>query len=142
MPHQTPVMTPLLAHLIGDFVLQTDHMAERKTEANAPAAAHAVSYALPFFALTRRWQPLVVIAGTHFLIDRYRLARHITWARNQAAPKAWRPGHTSTGSGPDKPVWAATGVLILVDNTMHGVINRWALHRWSSPSRRLRLPCQ
>lgn len=33
---------------------------------------------------------LAVIAGTHVLIDRYRLARYLVWFRNQFAPKAAR----------------------------------------------------
>ena len=123
-------MTPLIAHLIGDYVLQTDHMAARKTEAHGPAAAHALSYALPFAAMTRRWQALTVIAGTHFVVDRYGLARHVTWARNHIAPQEWRAAHDPAGSSDERPEWLSGVVLILVDNTLHGVINGWALRRW------------
>jgi len=125
-------VSELLAHMVGDYVIQTDHMAARKTQAHGPAAAHALTYALPFVALTRRWQPLVVIAGTHFVIDRWRLAKHVCWAKNQLAPTDWRPPHTATGYSADKPDWMAVWLLILADNTLHGLLNHWALRRWAS----------
>ena len=126
------LLTPLLAHMLGDYVIQTDHMAACKTQASGPAAAHALSYALPFLALTRRWQPLAVIVGTHFVIDRWRLAKHVCWAKNQLAPAAYRPGHTATGYSASKPDWMAFWLLILSDNTLHGVINHLALRQWES----------
>lgn len=125
-------MTPLLAHLLGDYVVQTDHMANRKTVAHGPAVAHALAYTLPFLTLTRRWQPLAVIAGTHFVIDRWRLAKHVVWAKNQVGPEEYRPAHTATGYSEDTPDWLAVWLLIAADNTIHMVINQWALHRWSS----------
>lgn len=131
MVTKPPLMTPLLAHLLGDYVIQTDHMAARKTEAHGPALLHAVTYTVPFLGLTRRWQPLAVIAGTHFAIDRWRLAKHVCWAKNQAGPAAYRPPHTATGYSPDKPDWMAVWLLIFADNTMHGLINQWALRRWA-----------
>ena len=123
-------MNELLAHAIGDYVIQTDHMAARKVEAHGPALLHAMTYTLPFITLTRRWQPLVVIAGTHFVIDRWRLAKHVAWAKNQLAPKAYRPDHTATGYGKDKPEWMAVWLMIFLDNTMHGLINHCALAQW------------
>ena len=39
----------LLAHLVGDYVLQTDHMAVRKTKSFAVACWHAFVYSIPFF---------------------------------------------------------------------------------------------
>lgn len=128
---RSPLMNEFLAHMLGDYVIQTDHMAARKTQAHGPAIAHALTYTLPFVAITRRWQPLLVIAGTHAVIDRYRLAKHVCWAKNQAAPVEWRPPHTATGYSPDKPDWMAVWLLIFADNTMHAVINRWALRRWA-----------
>jgi hypothetical protein len=147
----------LLAHLLGDYVIQTDHMAARKTVAHGPAVAHAVTYTLPFLALTRRPQALAVIAGTHFVIDRWRLAKYVVWAKNQAAPAAWRHSYdehvVGTGyhrergdwdgpTGDDwddakcsvqaKPAFLAVWLLIIADNTLHGCLNAWALRRWPS----------
>jgi hypothetical protein len=120
----------LLAHMVGDYVVQSDWMATEKTSHHAPAALHAVTYAACFLPLTRSPRALGVIGGTHFLIDRYRLARHVNWAKNQVAPESHRPGHTPTGYGPAKPPWMAAWLLIITDNTMHALINRWALRRW------------
>jgi hypothetical protein len=65
----------LIAHLFGDYVVQSTWMAERKLEAHGPALAHALSYAACFAPLTRSPARLAVIAATHFAIDRWRLVR-------------------------------------------------------------------
>lgn len=119
----------LVAHAVGDYVLQSDWMANEKTSRSWPAAAHAVSYALPFVALTRSLPALAVIAGTHFVIDRWRLARYVCWAKNQVAPRRWRHPVTATGYAPDKPPFLAVWLLIIADNVMHVLINGAAL-RW------------
>lgn len=123
----------LLAHMIGDYVVQSDWMASEKVKHHGPALAHAASYAACFLPLTRSVRALTVIGGTHFAIDRWRLAKHVCWAKNQLAPRAYRPPHTATGYGTDKPDWLAVWLLIIADNTMHLFINRWALHRWVTP---------
>ncbi|ABS03223.1 DUF3307 domain-containing protein [Kineococcus radiotolerans] len=118
---------PILAHLVGDYVLQTDHQAQTKTSSSATAALHAATYTLPFLALTRSPWRLAIIGGTHFAIDRWRLAKHVAWAKNQLAPASFRPGHTATGYSDDKPPWMSVWLLILTDNTLHLLINAAAL---------------
>jgi hypothetical protein len=125
-------MNEALAHLVGDYVVQTHWMATEKTSRSGPAALHAATYAACFLPVTRSWKALAVIGGTHFIIDRWRLAKHVAWLKNQAAPAAYRPPHTVTGYAPECPDWLAVWLMILTDNTMHLVINRWALSRWSS----------
>lgn len=125
-------MSELLAHAFGDYVVQSDWMATEKVKRSGPAALHAVSYAACFLPLTRNWRALVVIGGTHFVIDRWRLAKHVGWAKNQIAPKVSRPGHTATGCSADKPDWMAVWLLIITDNTIHLAINRWALRKWEA----------
>jgi hypothetical protein len=120
----------LIAHGVGDYVLQSDWMANEKTKRWLPAVAHAMTYALPFLVLTRSPLALLVIAGTHAVIDHYRLARHVGWAKNFLAPRGWNPPWpdcSATGYGPDKPVWMAVWLLIITDNVMHFVINAAAL---------------
>lgn len=69
-------MEQLLAHLIGDYVLQNHYIATRKTQQWEVAAIHVALYGLPFvFLVGNLWQ-LVVIIGTHYLIDHYRLAAY------------------------------------------------------------------
>lgn len=124
-------MTEALAHLAGDYVVQSDWMAAEKLTRHGPALAHAATYTACFLPITRNWRALAVIGGTHFVIDRWRLAKHVCWAKNQMAPARYRPPHTPTGYGPEKPDWMAVWLLIICDNTMHLAINRWALKRWT-----------
>lgn len=77
----------LLCHGIGDYLLQSDWMANTKTQRASAALAHVLTYSIPFFFLTTSWKALLVIAGTHFVIDHWRLARYVVWAKNFLAPK-------------------------------------------------------
>lgn len=83
-------MGQLILHLFGDYVTQSHWMAQHKTKADGPAAAHAVCYSLPFLLLTGLTQhgvaAWVTILATHYLIDRYRLARYVVWAKNFIGP--------------------------------------------------------
>lgn len=79
-------MILLLCHLTGDYVLQNQIMADRKLSAWTWAGLHAAIYSLSFAALlvlTASQLPalvaLVVIFGTHALIDRMRVAGR--WCR-------------------------------------------------------------
>lgn len=116
-----------LAHLLGDYVVQSDWMATQKTTSTLPGILHGASYAACFLPLTRSVRALAVIGGTHYVIDRYRLARHLQWFTNQFAPQEFRPGHTSTGIRESAPDWLAVWLLFITDNTMHMTINHYAL---------------
>lgn len=116
-----------LAHMVGDYVIQSDWMASEKTKRWWPAVAHGVSYGLPFVLVTQSVAALLVIVGTHIVIDHYRLARHVVWLKNQLAPKAFRPAHTATGMGASKPDWMAVWLLIIADNVIHMLFNVWAV---------------
>lgn len=149
----------IAAHLVGDYILQSDWMASEKTKKSTAALAHVVTYTLPFVALTRRWEPLLFILMTHFIIDRWRLARYVVWAKNWLAPR-WitptggvddpvtfvcPPGRVAynkvlrnrawaqcSGTGYDttKPAWLAVWLLIIADNTLHLLLNGLALRFW------------
>lgn len=119
----------ILAHLVGDYLLQSHWMATEKVHRWWPAVAHGLTYTLPYLLITRSPWALLVIAGTHIVIDRYRLAKHVVWLKNQLAPAAYRPGHTATGYSEDVPAWMAVWLLILADNTLHLLIN-FAAVRW------------
>lgn len=43
----------ILAHLIGDYLIQSHWMATEKTKRWWPAIAHAVTYGLPYLIVTR-----------------------------------------------------------------------------------------
>jgi hypothetical protein len=112
-----------MAHMVGDYLIQSDWMAQEKTKHWWPAIAHAVTYGLPFLLVTQSPLALAVIVGTHAVIDRYRLARHVVWAKNQLAPAGFRPPHTATGHDDDRPPWLSVWLLIIADNILHMAIN-------------------
>ena len=123
-------MEQLLAHLIGDYVLQTDWMARSKGRRNLTAVCHALAYSLPFLLLGPSPAALAVIAGSHFLIDRFGLARYLAFAKNKATD--WQlkwADCRATGYPADMPVWQSLWLMIVIDNTMHLAINYAAL-RW------------
>lgn len=122
-----------LAHLIGDYVVQSDWMATEKTKRHLPAALHGLTYAACFLPLTRDLRALAVIGGSHYVIDRYRLAKHVTWLKNQAAPRNHRTPRTATGYRESAPDWLAVWLMIIADNTLHMTINHYAL-RWTKDS--------
>lgn len=119
-------MTQLVAHLVGDYVLQTGWMALEKERRFLPAFVHAITYGVPFLFLdgisATAW---VALVGIHFLIDRYAVARWVCWAKNQCAPKSYRFAYDAAGTGfhPGTPDYLSKWLLIIVDNTMHLVTN-------------------
>lgn len=120
----------LLAHAVGDYVLQSDFMAREKTKRLTVALVHAFFYALPFLALRPSLAAWAVIVGTHAVIDRWRLARVVVWAKEWLSPVRPPPlAECPTGYAADKPAWLATWLLIIADNTLHVAINGAAL-RW------------
>jgi hypothetical protein len=105
---------------------------------------------LPFLLLTRSPLALFVIWFTHFLIDRFRLAKYVIYVKNLAAPWSYIGGATQYGSNGDaiselKPqyqwenckvdrlslakhlIWLAIWLMIIADNTMHLAINYLSL---------------
>lgn len=146
----------LLAHVVGDYILQSDWMANSKTKSSWPALAHVLTYMLPFLFLTRSLPALAFIVGTHFIIDRWRLARYICWIKNFLQPRfAWtrtcscgsteKCGHdcgqpvtsqvrnypwsecVGTGYHKDRPPFMAVWLMIITDNAMHVLLNGLAL---------------
>jgi len=127
-------MKELLAHLTGDYVLQNSWEAEEKVNSNLPALSHAVKYTAAFLPLTRNPKALVVIGGTHFVLDRFRLAKQLVWAKNQiGVPAKYRYKFSDSVAGyhKDNPIWLSTWLMIIADNTTHMLINNWALRKFN-----------
>lgn len=144
----------LVAHAVGDYVIQSDWMAQQKTSKHLPALVHALTYTLCFLAVTRSLGALYIIFVTHFIIDRWRLARYVCWAKNWLAPwqrqnKSYAEGDPRiitdplpkwipptkpwkecivTGYDPDRPPWLSVWLLIIADNTMHVLCNGVAVY--------------
>lgn len=141
-------MEQLILHLLGDYCTQSDWMAQGKRTRFAPAFWHALVYSLPFLCLAS-WAGWAVIFVTHFLIDRYGLAKYLVYAKNFLAPRHsytvskseaglnlegsrwWHPWAecSATGYHRDRPVWLAVFLSIAADNTLHLAIN-YAAIRW------------
>lgn len=113
----------ILAHLVGDYLLQTRWMALEKTKRMMPAVVHGVVYTLPFLFITQSWLALLVISGTHVVIDRYRLAKYFVWAKNRLGPKEHRSEQVGQTGQDEDPVWLSTWLLFITDNSLHLLIN-------------------
>ena len=123
-------MIQLILHLFGDFVLQSHWMAENKAKCSRVCALHALLYTLPFLILRPSVTALVVIGGSHFLIDRFRLARAVVWAKNVTlAPHddRYRWSNCPNGYPSDVPAWLSVWLLIAADNALHIAINYFAI---------------
>ena len=102
-------MEQLIFHLIGDYVTQNQWMAQKKvqfsTEGNIACMVHCVLYTIPFLFIASE-SAWFVIFITHFLIDKFRLAKYwlnlVNWDFKATFP-----------------FW----LIIIVDNTFHLVIN-------------------
>lgn len=91
-------LLPLLivAHLVGDFLLQNNWMAANKARSHVACACHVSSYSLPFLALVLfagvPLAALILVAAQHYLQDRYAL--HLRWMKfyGQTPPERWPVG--------------------------------------------------
>jgi len=117
----------LICHAIGDYILQSDWMATEKTKRSVAALAHVVAYGLPFLFLRPSVAAYLFIVGTHFVIDRWRLARYVVWLKNWLGPNRPWGECAATGYPSDRPVWLTVWLLIIADNTMHALCNAFAL---------------
>jgi hypothetical protein len=114
----------LLAHAVGDYVLQSDWMATNKSSRTIVALIHALCYAIPFLLFSPSALGLAVIIGSHLVIDRFRLAGWLNWLKNGLP----RP-RTLTGFPADRPEYLVVWLVIITDNILHIAINGAAL-RW------------
>lgn len=127
-------MTQLILHLIGDYITQSDWMAQNKTKSTWAAFWHATIYSIPF-AFIASWPAWFVIWSTHLLIDRFRLARYVVWLKNATLgpPSAFLDNRygwencKGTGYPSDAPPWLSVWLMIAADNTIHLAINAAAI---------------
>jgi hypothetical protein len=94
----------IYAHLIGDYVLQNDWMAQNKKTKTIPALAHSISYMIPFLLCGLSWWQMILIFVQHFAIDR---TQFVMWFMRIK-------GSEGFSKGPCAP-WS----IILTDNILH-----------------------
>jgi uncharacterized membrane protein len=96
-----------IAHLIGDFLLQTDPMAMQKKESNEMCLTHIITYIIPFVFLIPvgiiSWWVVLLIATQHYVQDR---THFIPWLMDITNSKGFRDN-----LGP----WS----IIVVDQVVH-----------------------
>lgn len=113
----------IILHLVGDYILQNQWMATNKTKSHYAAFIHAGLYTDVFIFATFSPFALFVIGVTHFVIDRWRLARYVIWLSNGASIEV--PSIKEPDTYPEPiPMW----LIIVVDNTMHLIINGLAIY--------------
>lgn len=112
----------LAAHMCGDYLFQSHAMALGKGRSSRWALAHAVTYGVAFLPVTRDPVALAGVVGAHFVVDRWRLARFVVWAKNGA-----RGPVTATGYPAGTPDGLALGLFVVADNTIHVLLNALVL---------------
>jgi hypothetical protein len=147
-------MPQILVHLFADYVMQSDWMAMNKSKKSFPCLVHVLLYTSCFLLLTTSWKALLVIGGTHFLIDRFPIiVKSIIWLKNHMNPtfqyvpfeKCNTTGYydnvLNEATGLDRDLWAKQEIngfgprlnyvtlwlYIITDNFLHLTINYLAL---------------
>lgn len=99
----------ILAHLLGDYVLQNDWQARQKTSSSVACAVHVLLYTLVHVAVVETfaswpWWAYVAIAVPHFVVDRWGLAGW--WMKNVSGQSRFYSAMSP---------WS----VVVVDNTFH-----------------------
>ena len=123
-------MKELICHLIGDYLLQSDWMASEKVKRFHVALTHGLFYSLPFLFLSPTKTQILIIAVSHAVIDRWRIAKYVVYFKNFISPVSyWYKWDecSITGYNKSRPDWLAVWLMIIADNTLHLVINHFTL---------------
>lgn len=81
---QVLVLTLIMCHLIGDYVLQNDFIAKTKGENTYHMFIHCMLYCLPFTLVFNWWQ-LIVLYISHVFVDTLKARfNKITYIQDQA----------------------------------------------------------
>ncbi|MCA9743438.1 MAG: DUF3307 domain-containing protein [Deferribacteres bacterium] len=94
----------IYAHLIGDFLLQTDWMAREKKRSSWACLVHVLTYMIPFLFTPLAWWQLLLVGAQHFVQDRTDL---VVWFMEKTGKREF----TKPPSAP----WS----VILVDSILH-----------------------
>ncbi len=101
-------MNWLVAHLVGDYLLQNDWMALNKKLMTFPCVVHCSAYTAAVASCTWwPWWALLAVFVTHFIQDRTQIIR---WWMNLIGQEKF--------AGPPLGPWS----IIVVDNVWHIVV--------------------
>ncbi|TVQ40817.1 MAG: DUF3307 domain-containing protein [Wenzhouxiangella sp.] len=114
----------IVAHFVGDYLLQSDWMAQNKHQRLDAAILHVIFYTLPFLFITQEPIALALIALTHLVVDYFGLARYLAWLKNRPWPgsRPWKECRDS-GFPPEMPKWQSSWLVVIIDNTVHILCN-------------------
>jgi len=96
----------LIAHLTGDYILQTDWMADNKKKSSWACTVHVFSYMLPFLLLGLTWWQLSLIAVQH-------------WAQDRSTFTVWYMTNISGQRNFAENTFFLPWSLVIIDNTWH-----------------------
>lgn len=119
---QTALIVGFLFHLVGDYLLQNDWMAQEKTKNSFACFIHCFLYTLPFVLILFGSNAIWIVFITHFFMDRFRLATYWIKLMN------WNWQSTNFGYSSEKPTWMSVWLMIIVDNTFHLCFNSLAIY--------------
>lgn len=111
------MLSPYIAHLIGDYILQTDKMALGKKTSSWMCLAHVCAYMIPFLLCGLSLWQFAIIAAQHFAQDR---TGFVVWFMK------WK-GSEKFATGPCAP-WS----IIVTDNVIHVVTIAAVVYPWGS----------
>ena len=113
-------MEQLLLHLFGDYILQNDNVGVRKKEKSLIGLLyciyHCITYSIPFFFITN-WLGVILIAVTHFIIDRWNFTGHFIKTKNFVKTLE------NFGYKKERPFAITIWLYIIQDNTLHLICN-------------------
>lgn len=103
-------MNIYLAHLIGDFLLQNDWMAQGKKRSSWICLVHVLTYLIPFLFTSLVWWKLALIGLQHFVQDRWNFV-------------SWLMKLKGSGKFAEPPCgpWS----VIVTDNILHILFIAW-----------------
>ena len=94
----------IYAHLIGDYLIQNDWMAQHKKDSSFRCAVHVLTYIIPFLFCGMTWWQLSLIAVQHYAIDR---THFVEWLMRVKGSEKFATGVCFPWS------------IIVVDNVLH-----------------------
>ena len=106
------IMHWIYAHLIGDYILQTDFMATGKKKKSWICLVHILTYLIPFLFTPLVWWQIALIGLQHFLQDRWNF---VTWFMRVK-------GSSQFTLSPCAP-WS----VIVTDNILHILFIAWVV---------------
>ena len=109
-------MNYLIGHLIGDYILQNDWMAQNKKKENLPCFVHCLLWTISVVVCTGWW----IYPSVWFLV----FASHWIFDRTQISMWYMKITKKSSQDNPFFPL-----VYVAVDNTCHLTL-LWLLSKW------------